>query len=180
MKIIGLTGKAGAGKDTVADRLVSNYGFVKYSLAGPLKAMLKVIGVDCENRETKELPHPVFGVSPRVMAQALGTEWMRKCVAENGWIRLAANFIRVTKELNNLEDVPTVKGIVFSDVRFPNEAEFIRTHGTLVHVWRPDVAPVAAHESENGIPFQDCDRALMNDKTVETAFRRLDDIMADL
>jgi hypothetical protein len=180
MKIIGLTGKAGAGKDTVADRLVSNYGFLKYSLAGPLKEMLKVIGVDCENRETKELPHPVFGVSPRVMAQALGTEWMRKCVAHDGWIRLAAQFVSQTRAMNNLEDVPTVKGIVFSDVRFVNEAEFIRTHGTLVHVWRPDVAPVAAHESENGIPFQDCDRALMNDKTVEVTFRRLDDIMADL
>lgn len=179
MKIIGLTGPAGSGKDTVADRLVSQYGYIKYSFAEPLKAMLKVIGVDCDNRETKELPHPVFGVSPRVMAQTLGTEWMRKGVNREGWLLLALERIRSTTELNNLEDVPTEKGIVFSDVRFENEAEFIRARGTLVHIVRK-VEAVAAHESEKGIVFRDEDRCLMNDKTIEVAFRRLDDIMADL
>lgn len=37
MNIIGITGQAGAGKDTAADRLVSDHGFVKVSLADPLK-----------------------------------------------------------------------------------------------------------------------------------------------
>lgn len=179
MKIIGLTGNAGVGKDTVADYLVSNYGYVKYSFARPLKDMLKAIGVDCDNRDTKEIPHPVFGVSPRVMAQTLGTEWMRKCVNKEGWILLAENFIRTTMELNNLEEVPTVKGIVFPDVRFANEAELIRAHGTLIHITRK-VEAVAEHESEKGIPFKDCDRWLMNDRTIEITRRRLDDIMGDL
>jgi hypothetical protein len=179
MKIIGLTGKAGVGKDTVADYLVKNHGFRKYSLAGPLKEMLKVIGVECDNRETKELPHPIFGVSPRRMAQTLGTEWMRNCVAADGWLRLADQFVRTTIELNNLEDVPSIQGIVFSDVRFENEAEFIRPRGTLVHVMRNTEA-VAAHSSEAGVEFKDCDRCLLNDKTIEVTFRRLEDIMGDL
>lgn len=181
MKIIGLTGRAGAGKDTVADRLVSNYGFVKYSFAKPLKDMLKVLGVDCDNRETKELPHPTFGVSPRVMAQTLGTEWMRNCVDKDGWLLLARAFVQGVRGNNTYDDGRThVEGIVFSDVRFVNEAEYIRTSGTLIHVLRPDVETVTPHESENGIPFRDCDRALMNDKSVDISFRRLDDIMADL
>jgi hypothetical protein len=142
--------------------------------------MLKVIGVDCSDRETKELRHPVFGVSPRHMAQTLGTEWMRKCIATDGWLRLAHQYVEQQLARCAQGEAPAFKGVVFSDVRFINEAEFIREHGTLVHVWRPDVTPVAAHESENGIPFRDCDRALMNDKTVEVTFRRLDDIMADL
>lgn len=35
--IIMLSGKAGAGKDTFADYLCSNFGFVKYSLAEPMR-----------------------------------------------------------------------------------------------------------------------------------------------
>jgi hypothetical protein len=179
MRIIGLTGKAGVGKDTVADYLVANHGFRKFSLAGPLKEMLKVIGVDCDNRETKETPHPVFGVSPRRMAQTLGTEWMRNCVAADGWLRIAEQNIATVRALNSYEDVPSVTGIVFSDVRFENEAEFIRKQGTVIHVMR-DVAAVAAHASEAGVPLLDCDRCLLNDKTIEVTFRRLEDIMGDL
>jgi deoxynucleotide monophosphate kinase-like protein len=173
MKIIGLTGQANAGKDTVADKLVSDYGFVKYSFAKPLKDMLKVLGVDCDNRETKELPHPTFKVSPRVMAQTLGTEWMRNCIDKDGWLLLAKAFVQ------GVRGTP-VEGIVFSDVRFINEAEYVRACGTLIHVWRPDIETVTPHVSENGIPFRDCDRALMNDKVKEITFRRLDGIMVDL
>lgn len=171
MKVIGLTGRAGTGKDTVADRLVSHYGFVKCSFAGPLKAMLKAIGVDCENRETKELPHQVFGVSPRRMAQTLGTEWMRNSVVQDGWIRLAEQFV---------QQVQDVQGVVFQDVRFENEATFIRSQGTLIHIEGRMVEAVAAHESEKGIVFRDVDRCLLNNKTIDVAFRRLQDIMLDL
>lgn len=37
MNIVGIFGLAGAGKDTAADRLVSNHGYTKVSLADPLK-----------------------------------------------------------------------------------------------------------------------------------------------
>lgn len=39
--IIGLCGQAGAGKDTVADFLVKNHGFVKVALGDPLKRICK-------------------------------------------------------------------------------------------------------------------------------------------
>lgn len=172
MKLIGLTGKAGSGKDTAADYLVQNYGFVKYSFAGPLKEMLKVIGVDCDNRDTKERKHPVFGVSPRRMAQTLGTEWMRECVSDNGWLLLADQFIKNT--------LPEVPGIVISDVRFENEARFLRgKNGMIIHVVR-DTAPVEGHASEAGVKFSDEDRCLMNDKTVPDLQRRLANIIGDL
>jgi hypothetical protein len=115
------------------------------------------------------------------MAQTLGTEWMRNCVAEDGWLLLAKAYVRVvTDSVMNEADIKEIQGVVFSDVRFMNEAEYVRAHGTLIHVWRPDANAVTPHESEKGIPFKDCDRALMNDKTVEVIFRRLNDIMADL
>ena len=34
--IIGLSGYARSGKDTAADRLVNNHGFVRYSFAAPM------------------------------------------------------------------------------------------------------------------------------------------------
>jgi len=59
MNIIGLTGKAGVGKDTVADALVELYGFTKYGFADPLyKEVAYSYGVAeflFTNRETKEL-----------------------------------------------------------------------------------------------------------------------------
>lgn len=172
MKLIGLTGFAGSGKDTAADYLVQNYGFIKYSFAGPLKEMLKVIGVDCDNRDTKERKHPVFGASPRRMAQTLGTEWMRECVNSQGWLLLADQFIKNT--------LPEVPGIVISDVRFENEARFLREkNGLLIHVVR-DTAPVEGHASEAGVKFLDEDRCLMNDKTIERMQMRLANIIGDL
>ena len=179
MKIIGLTGKAGVGKDTVADYLCKK-GYVKYSFAKPLKDMLKVIGVDCDNRETKELPHPTFGVSPRRMAQTLGTEWMRNSVAADGWLLLAQRYVEVRRNGNQYADELTYsEGVVFSDVRFENEADFIRKQGTVIHVHR-NVDAVQEHVSETGVRYATVDRWLMNDRTTNITFRRLDDIMADL
>jgi len=40
MKLIGLSGPKRSGKDTIAQMLVEERGFVKYSLATPIKQML--------------------------------------------------------------------------------------------------------------------------------------------
>ncbi len=41
MNVIGITGNAGAGKDSAADRLVAQHGFIKVSLADPLKRIAR-------------------------------------------------------------------------------------------------------------------------------------------
>ena len=40
MKIIGITGRARSGKDTLAEFLVSDHGFVKLSFAAPIRAFV--------------------------------------------------------------------------------------------------------------------------------------------
>lgn len=42
-RIIGVAGNAGSGKDTVADHLVKNHGFVKVALADPLKRICREV-----------------------------------------------------------------------------------------------------------------------------------------
>lgn len=137
--IIGITGFIGSGKDTVANYLVANYGFVRDSFAGTLKdAVAQVFGWDREllegltpeARDWRErvdvwwanrlnLPN----LTPRYVLQQWGTEVCRRSFHDDIWIASLENRLRKTK--NN---------IVISDVRFPNEIKAIRQAGGVV-VW---------------------------------------------
>ena len=186
-RLIGLTGPAGCGKDSTADYLCAKYGFVRYAFAGPIKAMLRAIGVDADSRDTKELPHPLFGVSPRRMAQTLGTEWMREMVCEDGWLRLAGAFIDKVEAghvaINTLRG-PTSQqyqptGIVFTDVRFENEAAFLRNRGGRIwHIKRSGLAPVEAHKSESGVSWAaDTDYIIYNDESFKELHEQINERM---
>lgn len=144
MRVIGLTGKAGAGKDTVADYLFERHGFARYAMAGPLKRMLAAIGVDCDTRETKELPHPLFGVSPRRFAQTLGTEWGRQMIRDDIWLLCAERAVSQT--------TGWATGFVITDIRFDNEAKWLLSRGGLLwEIRRGEVPKVEAHASEAGL-----------------------------
>lgn len=138
MNIIGITGKAGAGKDAVADILVQIAGRYKYSFATPLKNMLMQIGIN--PHIDKETVIPEFGVSPRQMMQTLGTEWGRQLVHPDFWVILAKRRYDFAGP-----------GMVAADVRFENEAEWIRANGVMVHVHRNEVPRIHDHISEGGI-----------------------------
>jgi hypothetical protein len=182
MKLIGVTGRAGSGKDTVADYLCKHHGFYKYSFAAPLKEMLKVIGV-FDDRATKELPHPVFGVSPRRMMQTLGTDWGRDTICDDIWLRVAEQRLRGGATIvlnsyqymgNEISDVGPAKGMVISDVRFENEAAWVRRQGgLLIHLVRPGLAAVEAHASEAGIVEVGGDAYIENDGTIEELHRKV-------
>lgn len=174
MQIIGINGMAGVGKDTVADYLCSEFGFVKYGFADPLKAMLKAIGVDPKTRGEKEGVNPVFGVTNRSMMETLGTEWMRDCVAQDGWLRLASRRLAELKALNSFDAVPQVRGMVICDVRYENEADWIRENGGQVwQVLRPSVTQTSAHKSNAILRVPHVDKVLVNMGTIEELLHRV-------
>lgn len=169
MKLIGLTGPAGCGKDTAGAYLCRKHGFVRYGFADPLKAMLLAIGVDMNDRDGKEKPHPVFGVSPRRMAQTLGMDWMRDMICKDGWLRLAEQFID--------DEFTPANGIVFTDVRFENEAEMIRRRGGAIWHLKRNVPGVEAHVSERPIVEYLSDRQLLNNSTMDHLYGNIETLL---
>ena len=169
MKLIGICGKARSGKDTAADYIVEECGFNKYSMADPIRRMLDSIGVDPSFN--KEDPTDRFGKSPRQMMQTLGTEWMRNTVNEDGWLNLA----KIEYELCLRES--DFYGLVIPDIRFENEAEWIRQNGLLIRIVRPDAMEVASHSSENGIVPEAIDEIVWNNGSLDLLYRKLNVVM---
>jgi hypothetical protein len=101
MNLIGICGKSNAGKDTAADILVEDFGYVKVALADPMKrACADWFGWDEQTlwgpSEKRNEPHAhLGGLTPRHALQTLGTEWGRDCYPDV-WVDIA---IRTAKAL---------------------------------------------------------------------------------
>lgn len=143
--IIGIAGRARTGKDTVASLIHTQLGGYRYSFADPIRAMMRAgFDIDMSDpywQKNKENPVAALGKSPREMMQTLGTEWGRDMVSDDVWLVLAAAKL-----------IKHGPGMIIPDVRFENEAAWIRHRGgTILHVTRKDAEPVAAHSSETPI-----------------------------
>lgn len=128
--IIGLTGAAGCGKDTAANLIASYMAIHRFALATPIKrainAMFDLASVAWDDRQWKEADQEIFGGrSPRFLAQTLGTEWGREMVSQDIWIRILEQRIELSRFRDNWP-------IVVTDIRFPNEARWIRDQGGVV------------------------------------------------
>lgn len=159
--VFGVTGKARSGKDTVANFIVAAIGGYRYAFADPIRAMLRAgFGIDMSDpywQERKEVPIAAFGKSPRQIMQTLGTEWGRDLVHTDIWVLMAQQ-----KLLNN------GAGMVISDVRFENEARWVRKlGGVVIHVVRSDNAEVNPHASEGGVTLADTDKLVTNAGSLE-------------
>lgn len=163
--VIGVTGKARSGKDTLSEHLYTRLGFDcnRAAFADPVKDMLRAIGID-DIEGYKEEVHPLLGVTSRKMMQTLGTEWGREVIGEDTWINL-------TKEKGKGK-----KFLVISDVRFENEANFVRENGILLHVTgRGGIK--GFHKSESGVKFQLGDFRIDNGYDIEYLFSQADTLL---
>lgn len=158
--LIGIAGKARSGKDTVASFLVASLGGYVYSFTDPIRGMLKQLNIDMADpfwQGRKEQVIPAIGVSPRRMMQTLGTEWGRELINPNLWLLMAHQRL--------LQHGP---GMIVTDVRFENEATWVRNAGGLIiHVHRPNAAGVEEHVSEAGIAPDPGDVQLFNNGTLD-------------
>ena len=109
-KIVFLTGKQRAGKDTVADLLVEHFGFTKLSLADKVKD----IAID------------LFGMGDKDRGLLIQIGTGMRAIREDVWIDFLLS-----------RPIPNTP-IVIPDVRFPNEFNKLKDLGALaVHVDAP-------------------------------------------
>ncbi len=160
--LIGIHGKARAGKDTLAKIIMSLYpdSYRRYAFAEPIKKACNLIfGWDDRHADgsLKEVVDPEFEVSPRFAYQKLGTEWGRDIINNDLWLLVAGKKVRLNKEVDNV-------GTIITDVRFDNEAAWVlERNGVLIHVVREEQAIIeeSSHVSERGL----------DEKYLEKAFR---------
>lgn len=177
-RLIGITGRAGSGKDTLADYLVRQFGYTKYSLSKPIKDLLNArFGWKekyWEDRAWKEAQMPHCGASvrsiainfsPRSWAQWLGTEVGRNIGGEDVWVNMMERAWRGMMRADARMVVP--------DVRFDNEARRIHElGGAVIRVVRDGVAAVNAHVSELGISDELVNVEVINDSDIITFLRK--------
>jgi len=154
-KLVGICGFAGCGKNTFAEEF-HFFGYKEYAFAAPVKAVCEeAFGVGLiyfTDRDMKEVPHPFWKISPREMAQKVGTELFREHFGQDFWLkRMELQFIR---DFDSKEEVKAV----ITDVRFQNEAQWILDNdGVLVHLTRPGYTGnvgIQGHASERGINWK--------------------------
>jgi hypothetical protein len=167
--LIGLTGRAGAGKSTAAHYLNAVHGFTRTRFAGPLKDMARAIGLTERHIEgdLKEQPCEMLGgKTPRFFMQRLGTDFGRDLISNDLWTNIWQEKARALLDSGY--------SVVADDCRFPNEVAAIRAlGGHIVRIRTSDPPPAGDHISEqHDLPY---DVSVLNDwHSLDVFHARLD------
>jgi len=173
VSLVGIVGQKGSGKDTTADFLVSRYGFVKQSFATPLKDVCRELFLLSDEQlnhpEKKEAIDTRWGLSPRQMMQWMGTDVVRAQLGIDFWVRRMDMYHRTHSD----------QRLVVPDVRFENEAQWIRDNGgILIRVERTSVVPIDTHASEVEQTAIRTDMTIKNDSaSIESYWDTLTDVL---
>lgn len=171
--VIGLSGRAGCGKDKAADALTSSGAFISIRFAQALKdglnAMFGFTNDQWNDREWKETEIELLGKSPRQLAQTVGTEWGREMVHPDVWVACLA--LRIKRHIYSAQEPGDIKSIVIPDLRFQNEADWIKDNqGIIIEIQRDsneDLTTHSDHKSEGGISLLMIDHIIQNNGTID-------------
>jgi hypothetical protein len=162
--LIGLTGYAQSGKDTLASILVEKYGYSRIAFADKIREFLYGINPMVACSPTGYLRDLVNLVGwdkakqePQVrrLLQDLGIS-ARDLIAEDVWVTAA------------LGSVDKSQRVVITDVRFENEAATIKLMGgQLWRVKRPGVEAVNSHVSETQLDGYKVDQIFVNSGSIQ-------------
>ena len=160
--IIGLSGYARSGKDTVAGMLIGLHGYENRAFADGVREFLLHLNPILEDgHRLNELIYD-YGweyakarTEVRRLLQELGLG-VRNFFGENTWVDRA------------MAGVSSSQKVVFTDVRFPNEADMIKSLGGEVwRIQRPGVAPINNHPSESAMDNWQFDKMIINSAGME-------------
>lgn len=164
--LIGLSGYARSGKDTVADFLCRMHAFDKMAFADPMREALLTLNPNIDlNGYRVTLQQAVDavgweGIKPlsnemRPLLQRFGTEVCRHMFGQDIWVNTTMRRIKPNQK------------VVIADVRFENEADAIRKAGGVVwRIERPGIDPANAHASEHALDDYEFDLVIWNNGTL--------------
>jgi len=145
--IIGVSGKKRVGKNTVGMYLELKYGYKPVAFADELKNAAKTLGWDGRKDD-----------KGRVLLQHLGC--LVRAYDPNFWIKKAE--VRIADLIAHGQ-----ADFVVTDVRFPNEVEWVKSQGgVVIRVWSKTEISDDAHESETALddyPFDFKVESIRND-----------------
>lgn len=192
MRLIGLNGKKGSGKDTAGTYLVQRYGFTRLSFALDLKrSAAAVLGLPADNGEAffeqlknnpkarlvlyvddidtrgQELRTVLVDISVREYLQFYGTEGHRDIFGADFWTRIL------------LERLDADGNYVITDARFANECGAVRAvGGSIIVIDRPGSDTTDMHASEEDLPPDLVDTVVYNHGSIQDLYLSLDAYMA--
>lgn len=177
--LIGLSGYAQVGKDSAAE-LLSYWDFERRAFADILREALVALNPTVRYKGD---PFPVASLfkwhgyegaragAPEIreLLQRLGTEVGRNMLGENVWVDAA------------LATCEPDRDYVFTDVRFTNEAEALRSlGGIIIRIERPGYGPANDHPSEVAMDDYPWDYVVINDGDYTSFATKLQNIVQDL
>lgn len=171
-RLIALSGYARCGKDSIG-QILSGCGYQRVGFADSLREVALALDpmVDAPTHSLHARLSSVVQAygwemakdnypDVRRLLQRLGTDVGRAFFGENVWVDLAMRKVAG----------PTV----FTDCRFPNEADAIREAGGSVwRVHRHGFGPVNAHPSETALDSYDFDWHIWNNSTLDSLARQI-------
>ncbi len=166
LMLIGIAGKARAGKDAVrcalmeciqTDPALYKYKCVKESIIRPLRDITTMFyGVSAAEGSSsdRETVGEEWPLSPRKFMQLMGTEVMKTMMGAHVWLKMLIRRI--------LSD--NIHIAVVADIRAENEAVLFSTFGIVIRVERPcHTTAVEAHATEQPIDDRYVDCTIIND-----------------
>lgn len=173
--IVGIRGKKGSGKSTLASFL-ARVGYVDMSFAEPLKELCQWwFGLSYEQTHDAVLKETVderLGTSPRRILQVVGTEIFRDTV-DGIWIKNMR--IRLLNSPSG--------DICISDVRFPDELDFIYSLGGYdIEIRRHDVMvnDSSLHTSETALDSTQARYVIHNTGSIDDLEKAVCALLAEL
>lgn len=186
--IIGLAGYAGVGKDTAGDILIQKYDYRRVGFADKIKSMLYDINPQVGSLDVQTLVNEQgwsgAKAIPEVrrLLQELGVAG-RTFLGEDIWIWEAlgeAVYVEQNQNADGGVEKITQK-IVVTDVRFENEAKFIRDFGGQIwQVVKDGVRPVNEHISETDLIGFDFDKIITNNGSKEDLEKQIEEILNEI
>jgi hypothetical protein len=174
--IIGLSGYAQTGKDTVAKYLIEEHGYRRVAFADKIREAL--YRLDPILTDIPEIPRAGLASAvdhigwetlkqhseqARGLLQRFGTEVGREMFGDNFWVDQA------------IKGVSKFDKVVFTDIRYPNEYKAVKLiEGKIIRIVKPSITAINGHTSESALDDYVFDGTIDNVGSIEELHKKID------